>query len=36
MNARATISISRTAKVNGSRMVVIQTTQDNFEVILEI
>jgi hypothetical protein len=36
MNGRTTLSDGRTAKVNGSRMVVIQAMQDNFEITLEI
>jgi hypothetical protein len=36
MNARATLWNDRTVKENGSRMVVLQVMQDNFEVVLVI
>jgi hypothetical protein len=35
MNARAILSNSKTIE-DGSGMVVVRTTQDNFEVVLEI
>jgi hypothetical protein len=36
MNARATLLNGKRVKGNGCRMVVLQTVQDNFEVVLEI
>jgi hypothetical protein len=36
VNARAALSNGRTVKENGSRMVVVQAMQDNFEVVLVI
>jgi hypothetical protein len=36
MNARVTLLNGRTVKENGDGMVVIQATQDDFEVVLEI
>jgi hypothetical protein len=36
MNARATLLSGKTVEENGSRMVVVQAMQDNFEVVLVI
>jgi hypothetical protein len=36
MNARVTLLNGRTVKENGDGIVVIQETQDNFEVVLKI